>query len=223
MISQVRAAGAAAMVIALAFAVHLSNIFYFEPRMGFARLTDYASFAKLAVGLRSTSWLWSGYAHFATGLALVVLASIGGRLIEPQRPLAGRLIFATGLLAALPFTFTGVCDITGRNLREMLDLTNPGHSDALYGALALLRGIVNNLSIVLLGWFILHLNRNLRRTRRLGFLLGLLGYLTGLTAFSAYAWPGGYGLAYLLTPAWALWMGVEFITDAAHVALPEDV
>jgi hypothetical protein len=171
MSKQVRAAGMAALVIFLAFAVHASNLFYFEPRMGFARPGDYASIPKLAVGLRSASWLWSGYAHFATGLALVALAGVGSRLFESSRPLGSRLGLATGVLA---------------------------------------------------GWFILHFNWCLRRTRRVGFLLGLLGYAAGLAGFGAFLWPGGYGLAYLLLPAWALWIGVEFIAGSAHVAAPEE-
>lgn len=223
MLKQVRAAGTAALVIFLAFAVHASNVFYFEPRMGFAGIDDYARIPLIARGLESLPWLWSGYAHIATGFALVVLAVVGHRLFEPARPLAARLVLATGVLAALPFALTGVCDVQGRMLRALFDANNPGLSGPLYAAFALLRGIASQLAIILAGWFVLQFNWSLRQTRRVGFLLGLLGYATGFAALSACVWPAGYGLAYLLLPAWTLWIGIDFLADTGHVVQPEDI
>lgn len=214
---QVSRAGLAAYFIAAAFAVHLANQFWFEPRMGFERIADYATAAKLAVGLRSDSWLWSGYAHFVTGWALPVLALAAWR-VSSARPLAAAFTAAFGILAALAYLFTSVIDVPGRGILGLITQMNPLQADSMVLASAYVRSVVNALAIVATGLFILHFNWTLRSQGKVPWPYGLFGYLTGLTALALMFSPIAYGLSYLLIPLWAAATGFVLRANAHRIA-----
>lgn len=217
-----RTGGIAALLIFLAFAVHWANILYFEPRMGFDSPLDYADLRKVAGGLSSLAWLWSGYAHLLTGFALLVLAVVAAHAFAPQRPVAARLLALTGALAALGFALTGVIDVPGRRVFWVVDAANPGNTAALVGGLVLARAAANNLALVLFGWFALQLTWCARRGGRLPFLAGLLGYLCGLAGLAVFAAPIASALAYALIPLWMLWLGVLLYRRADSIVVAEE-
>jgi hypothetical protein len=222
MSSQIKAAGVAALFVFLAFAMHLANIFYFEPRMGFHSLRDYIHVPQLLVGLRSPSWLWTGYGHFATGIALVVLSAVCMQWARVRAPTGAVLVAIIGTLAALAFLLLGLIDLQGRDILFAFDLSNPGHTEAFVGSVALLRNIVNVTAIVLLGWFIAQLTWTLRSIGKLPLLFATFSYVTGLVAFWLFRTPTVYGVAYVLIPIWALVLGLMLYTRADSLARFEE-
>lgn len=216
--SQIRRAGSAAILVAIAFAVHLVNMFVFEPRMGFATVADYASVEKLAVAMKSDAWRASGYAHFVAGWALVVVATVGFRTFRTRRPTGAAFVFAFGALAGLLYLLTAVIDIPGRGMIWMLDAQNPGNTSALIAGSAFVRSAVNAAAIVVTGIFVLHFTWAARQTQSLPLVVGLLGYLTGLVCVSVMWTPVAYGLAYLLIPVWALVLGIVLRRNASAIA-----
>lgn len=215
---QLRRAGTAAIVIALAFCVHLVNMFVFEPRMGFTSVADYATVDKLVVAMKSDAWRASGYAHFVAGWAVIVLAVVGFRTFRTRRPTGAAFVFAFGGLAGLLYLLTAVIDIPGRGMIWMLDAQNPGHTPALIASGAFVRSAVNAAAIVLTGLFVLHFTWAARQTKSLPFLVGSLGYVTGLVGLGVMWTPVAYGLAYLLIPIWAVVLGVVLRTRAVDIA-----
>lgn len=214
----IRRAGLAAYLITAAFAVHLANQFWFEPHMGFESIADYASPERLEVGLRSDSWLWSGYAHFVTAWAVLVLAIVAHRLTHASRPLGAAFTAAFGVLAAGAFLLTSVLDVPGRGISASMRELNAAESDALILASAHLRSAVNALAIVACGLFVLHFNWTLRSRGDVPWTYGLLGYVTGALAVALMFSPIAYGLSYLLLPLWALATGMILRSRAAVLA-----
>src|SRR5262245_7340754 len=107
--SLVKATGWAALVIALAFAMHNLNGAYIEPRyLGFEGYGDYARLDKLMNASRAWPWLASGIGHFASGFAAVVLALGVLAAYGERRPAAARIAFAAGLLSAAGFLLLGM-------------------------------------------------------------------------------------------------------------------
>ncbi len=222
MSSQIKAAGVAALFVFWAFAVHLANIFYFEPQMGFHTLRDYIHVPQLLVGLRSSSWLWTGYGHFATGIALVVLSAVTVQWARSRAPIGALLVGAIGVLAAFAFLLMGIIDLQGRDILFAFDLSNPGHTPAFVGSVALLRNIVNVTAIVLLGWFIVQFTWTLRTIGKLPLLFAVFSYVTGLVAFWLFRTPTVYGVAYVLIPLWALALGILLYARADSMARFEE-
>jgi hypothetical protein len=222
MAAQLRRAGIAALVIFVAFAIHLANILYFEPRMGFERMEDYASMSKVAAALASQSWRWSGYGHLLTGIALFVLAAVSGRWLELQRPTAAALARMFGAAAGLGFVLTGVIDLLGRDVFTMLDSTNPGYTTALLGSLVLLRNMANATSLILLGAFVLVFTWSARQHGGWPVLFGLFSYLTAVATLLLFTWKTGYGLSYFLLPLWALGAGYLLMTRSQALARVEE-
>jgi hypothetical protein len=219
---RIKAAGIAALFIFVAFAVHLANLFYFEPQMGFRSLADYMSTEQLLVGLRSSAWRYSGYAHFVTGIALVVLAVVAARWVRERAPTGALLVGATGTLAAMAFLLNGVVDLQGRDILFALDARNPGYTTAFVATLAFVRNILNLAALILLGWFIVQLTWSLRGAGKLPFLFALFSYVTGLVAFWLFRTPATYGVAYVLIPIWALVLGFTLYSQADALARFEE-
>jgi hypothetical protein len=214
MSSHIQAAGIAALFIFLAFAMHLTNMFYFEPRMGFDGVRDYAYVPQLLNGLRSPSWLWSGYGHFATGVALVVVTAVLVQWSRVRAATGAALTGIVGTMAALAFLLNGLIDLQGSSILFAIDAGNPGHTEAYVGSSAILRNTVNVAAIVLLGWFIVQLTWTLRGIGKLPFGFALLSYITGLVAFWLFRTPTVYLAAYVLIPVWALLFGLILYTKA---------
>jgi len=210
---EVKRGGAAAIVVGLAFLVHLANQFWFEPRMGFGSIADYADTARLAVGLRSGPWVASGLAHGATGVALIVFGLAACAAFAQRRPGAARAIVVFTALAGLAFLLTAVVDVPGRRLLWALDAANPSITAPLIASAALLRGVLNLAAIVLAGCALLCFTWSARQVKALSLSTGVLGYLAGAAGVATFLSPGAYGAAYLLIPAWAILTGLRMRAD----------
>jgi hypothetical protein len=219
---QIRAAGIAALFIFFAFAVHLANIFYFEPQMGFKSLADYMSADQLIVGLKSEPWTWSGYAHFVTGLALAVIAAVLVRWVRQRAPTGTLLVGIAGSLGALAFMLNGIIDLQGRDMLFAYDVRNPGNTQAIVITFAFLRNIVNITALVLLGWCVVQFTWVLRGVGKLPFLFAIFSYVAGLVTFWLFRTPSVYAAAYILLPLWALGFGLTLVTRAESLAQFEE-
>jgi hypothetical protein len=222
MSSQIQAAGVAAMFIFFAFLMHLANIFYFEPQIGFQSLRDYSDVPQLLKGLRSPSWLWSGYGHLATGIALVVITAVMLVWTRTRAATSAALVGIVGTLAAMAFVMNGIIDLQGSSIMFAFDAANPGHTESFVGSSAILRNVVNVSAIVLAGWFIVQVTWTLRGIGKLPFWFALLSYIIGLTAFWLFRTPTVYLAAYLLIPLWALIFGLTLYAKAESLARFEE-
>jgi hypothetical protein len=222
MAGQLRVAGLAALFVFVAFAVHLLNIFYFEPKMGFASLADYLSVDKIEVGLRSRSWIWSGYGHFATGIALAVLTAVAFQWMRSRVPTGAVLVVVTGVLAAFAFFSLGLIDLQGSSILLGIEAANPGNKAPAIMAFALLRNTASVIALVALGWFIVQLTWSLRDLNRLPFLFAIFSYVTGLVAFWLFRGPAGMLVAYALIAIWAFGLGFHLFSRADSLAFFEE-
>ena len=207
----VRPAAIAASVIFFAFLMHNVNAFYIEPQwLGFEDpRVDYAKVEKLRNAIGSVPWRLSGFGHFLTGFAAVVLALWVQTAFAQTCPLAARLGRAAGLLAGGGFLLTGICDQMGSHALGLLAGANPGLTDSLYLANSLLRINFNGLAIVALGWFVVQLAWCGRVTRRLpvafvyfSWLAGAAGLLLGMVFVPVYL---QFDLLWSGWLAWLLW------------------
>ena len=218
MVKNIRMAGVAALFVFVAFTIHLLNAYYYEPRMGFSSLADYLSAERLQVGMRADSWTWSGYGHFATGIALVILAAVVREWFVVRRPVAATLTASIGALAGMTFLLIGVLDLQGRDITLAFDRANPGNTTAIVLASAYLRQIASLTALILLGWFIVQLTWCARQFDKLPRLFGFFSYITGIAAFWVFRSSGAYAIAYLLIPFWALGLGIILYSRAQTLA-----
>jgi uncharacterized membrane protein len=208
--SLTRAAGYAALVIFVAFAIHTLNGAYIEPKyLGFASYSDYSVLSKLESASQSMPWLFSGLGHLATGFAMTILALGGYELYRSSQPAAARIALAAGMLAAVGFMLLGISHLLGRQAVELMAASNPGMKDNAFLVINLVRIVFNGLAQVGLGWFTLQFSWCGLRTGvfskpfvGFGFISGLAGILMGFA----------YIPVYLLTVlVWSLWCGVVLL------------
>lgn len=201
----VRASGYAALVIALAFAVHNVNGGWIEPRyLGFASYADYADLGKLTHASRAWPWLASGLGHVATGFAMVVLAT--GMLTRYRRAhcAAAHLAFGAGLLSAAGFLLLGVSHVIGRQSLFLLADANPALADSAYMAMTVARIVFNGLAQVALGWFAAEISWCGLKVGDLPRAFCYYGYLSGAAGLLMAV---AYVPVYLFTVLiWAPWL-----------------
>lgn len=206
----VRAMGYAALVICAAFAVHVTNGLYVEPRyLGFTSYADYTDLAKLTAASRALPWLASGLGHVATGMAMVVMAAGAWALHRARTPAAALLALASGLLAAAGFLLLGLSHVAGRQALFLFTDANPGLRDAAYLSMSLARVVFNALAQVGLGGFAVLLSWSALASGTLPRWFARYGYLSGAAGLLMAV---AYVPVYLLTvPVWALWLGVALL------------
>lgn len=210
-----RAAGWAALVIGLAFAMHNLNGAWIEPRyLGFTGYADYADLGKLMSASRAWPWLASGIGHVASGFAMVILALGVHARYRERRPAAAQVALAAGLLSATGFLLLGISHVIGRQTLFLLADVNPELREAAYMSATVVRIWVNGLAQIGLGWFAIQLSWCGLSTQTLprafcgyGFLSGAAGLLMAVA----------YVPVYLFTVLlWAPWLGVLLLRhDAA--------
>lgn len=203
----VRAAGFAALVVGLAFAIHVVNGAFVEPRyLGFGGYADYADLPHLERASRALPWLFSGLGHTASGFALVVVALGAYVRYRDLRPAPALLALAAGLLSATGFLLLGLTHVIGRESLFLLGDANPGLRDAAYMATTVARIWFNSLAQACLGWFALELAwcGAVTRTLPRAFIAwSVVSGGTGLVMIFAYV------PVYLVTVlVWAPWLGV---------------
>jgi hypothetical protein len=175
-----RSAGWAALVIALAFAMHNLNGAWIEPRyLGFASYSDYADLDRLMAASRAWPWLLSGLGHVASGFAMVVLTLAVYAAFRAATPAAALLALGAGLLSAGGFFLTGLSHVIGRQTLMLLADANPDMAGTLYAAATVVRIWVNGLAQVCLGWFAVQLSLCARSTGALPRSFRLFGYVSG--------------------------------------------
>jgi hypothetical protein len=208
--SLIRAAGYAALVIFLAFAIHTLNGSYIEPKyLGFASYRDYSVLAKLEVASQSTPWLFSGLGHFATGFAMTILTLGGYELFREARPAASRVALAAGMLAAVGFMLLGISHLLGRQGVELMAESNPGMKDSAFLVINLARIVFNGLAQVGLGWFTIQFCWCGWRTGTFSKLFAGFGFISGLAGL---VMGFSYIPVYLLTVlVWSLWCGINLL------------
>jgi hypothetical protein len=219
----IRAAGTAALLIFAAFLLHNFNGEYYEPvLLGFEKPTDYANMAKIENAIWSFAFTSSGIAHMVTGFAMVFL---GLGLYETFRSFSeagARLCLLAALLSGLGFLLTGVTDIPGTAYAGILRDLNPHLNEQILMMTTLVRGLVNTVAIVGLGWLAGQVSWCAHRS---GILLdsafdrwvnNLLGNLNVLPGLAAMALPVA-GFIYLKTaPLWMLWLGLRLRRHASR-------
>jgi hypothetical protein len=218
-----RAASTAAFLIFAAFLLHNFNGEYYEPvLLGFEKPTDYANMAKIENAIWSFAFTSSGIAHMVTGFAMVFL---GLGLYETFRTFSeagARLCLLAALLSGLGFLLTGITDIPGAAYAGILRDLNPHLNEQILMMTTLVRGIVNTVAIIGLGWLAGQVSWCARRS---GILLdgkfdrwvnNLLGNLNVLPGLAAMALPVA-GFIYLKTaPLWMLWLGLRLRRHAGR-------
>lgn len=202
-----RAAGWAALVVGLAFAVHNVNGAWIEPRyLGFSGYADYADLGKLMNASRAWPWLASGLGHVATGFAMVILALGVHARFRAARPAAASVALAAGMLSATGFLLTGISHVIGRQTLLLLAEANPGHAETAYLAATVVRIWVNGLAQIGLGWFALQVSWCGLKTGTLPRAFCGYGFVSGAAGLvMAVAYVPVYLFTVLL---WAPWLGV---------------
>ena len=200
-----RAAGYAALVIGLAFAMHNLNGAYIEPRyLGFASYADYADLAKLENASRALPWLLSGLGHVASGFAMVILALGTYVTYRDSRPAAALIALAAGLLSAAGFLLLGLSHVIGRQTLFLLTDANPAMRDSAYMTATIVRIYFNGLAQVGLGWFAVQLSWCGLSTGTLPKTFAAFGFLSGAAGLlMAIAYIPVYLFTVLI---WALWL-----------------
>jgi hypothetical protein len=212
----IRAASVAAFLIFAAFLLHNFNGEYYEPvLLGFEKPTDYANMAKIENAIWSFAFTSSGIAHMVTGFALFFLGLGLYEVFRVFSEAGARLCLIAAFLSGLGFLFTGVTDIPGTAYGGILRDLNPHMNEQILMMTTLVRGIVNTVAIVGLGWLAAQVSWCARRS---GILLeskldrwvnNLLGNLNVLPGLAALALPVA-GFIYLKTaPLWMLWLGLR--------------
>ncbi len=205
--SLVKAAGFAALLIGLAFAMHNLNGAYIEPRyLGFANYADYADLERLTYASRAWPWLLSGLGHVASGFAMVVLSAGAWALFHASRPAAALLALGAGVLAAAGFLLVGISHVIGRQTLFLLADANPALRESAYMTATVVRIWVNGLAQVGLGWFAVQLSWCGLKTGTFpksfcwyGFLSGAFGLLMAVAYIPIYLYS---------VLVWAPWLGV---------------
>jgi hypothetical protein len=212
----IRAASVAAFLIFAAFLLHNFNGEYYEPvLLGFEKPTDYANMAKIENAIWSFAFTSSGIAHMVTGFALFFLGLGLYEVFRAFSEAGARLCLIAAFLSGLGFLLTGVTDIPGTAYGGILRDLNPHMNEQILMMTTLVRGIVNTVAIVGLGWLAGQVSWCARRS---GILLeskldrwvnNLLGNLNVLPGLAALALPVA-GFVYLKTaPLWMLWLGLR--------------
>lgn len=212
----IRAASVAAFLIFAAFLLHNFNGEYYEPViLGFEKPTDYANMAKIENAIWSFSFTSSGIAHMVTGFALFFLGLGLYELFRGFSEAGARLCLVAAFLAGLGFLLTGVCDIPATAYGGILRKLNPHMNEQILIMTTFVRGLVNTVAIVGLGWLAGQVSWCARKS---GILLdgkldrwanNLLGNLNVLPGLAAMALPVA-GFIYLKTaPLWLLWLGLK--------------
>jgi hypothetical protein len=209
-----RAAGWAALVIGLAFAMHNLNGAWIEPRyLGFDSYADYADLGKLMNASRAWPWLASGLGHVASGFAMVILALGVYATYRELRPAAALIALAAGLLAATGFLLTGISHVIGRQTLFLLADANPPLAQTAYTAATVVRIWVNGLAQIGLGWFALQLAWCGWTTRTLPRAFCAYGCVSGAAGLvMAVAYVPVYLFTVLL---WAPWLGILLLRRGA--------
>jgi hypothetical protein len=208
--SLVKASGWAALVVALAFAMHNLNGAWIEPRLlGFGEYGDYARLDKLKNASRAWPWLASGIGHVATGFAMVVLALGALAAYGERRPAAARIAFAAGLLSAAGFLLLGLSHVIGRQSLFLLGDANPALRESAYMTATVVRIVFNRLAQVALGSFAIALSWCGLRTRTLPASFCGYGYLSGAAGLLMAV---AYIPVYLYTVlVWAAWLAIVLL------------
>ena len=202
-----RTAALAATVILLAFIIHNINAWYVEPQIfGFTNpAEDYADLDKLRVARVSWQWALSGFGHFVTGFAMVVLGVCLYERFSRICPRRAKITLLAAAIAAVGFLMRGISDITVRIVVDLLLAANPGHDEPVLISASALYGLVNTLAVVGLGWFMISLARCAAHGEAAGKAFRWFSYLVGLIGVAAVS-----GLPLYLTPflIWLIWLNL---------------
>jgi len=221
----IRAASTAAFLIFAAFLLHNFNGEYYEPvLLGFEKPTDYADMRKIENAIWSFAFTSSGIAHMVTGFALLFLGLGLYEVFRPFSEAGARLCLAAACLSGLGFLLTGVTDIPGTAYGGILRKINPHMNEQILMMTTLVRGFVNTVAIVGLGWLAGQVSWCARRSGLLihspadRWINNLLGNLNVLPGLAALALPVA-GFIYLKTaPLWLLWLGFRLRASATPAA-----
>jgi hypothetical protein len=214
-----KAATVAAFLIVAGMIIHNINANYVEPYLyGFEdKATDYGDMAKIEATIGEYPFVSSGFAHMIVGFSFMILGVYLSEFFRRATPVGSRLLFVAAMLAGLGFLLTGISDIPGTAYATLLRELNPDFNTDILLMTTLVRGIVNTLAIMGLGWFAGQVAWCAHRTD--GFSRGfrIFGWLNTLPGIAAVFSPI-FGFAYLvLLPFWMLWLGLRIRSLPAPV------
>ncbi|MEZ5500203.1 MAG: hypothetical protein R3E77_12340 [Steroidobacteraceae bacterium] len=218
----IRRAGFAALIVAAAYALQLANMFYFEPRMGFATVGDFFDTAKLQPALTSTAWQLNAWGQLLAGFAFIFLGQVVAQLVRERRPVGAGLTAVAGGLCGGTTMLVAILSGPGALLPGAFAAANPGNDAAFVGTLVIVNYAVTTLGAILLGWFIVQLGWALRKRTRVPYLFTLFGLITGLANLNLFRSQAYYPLCYILVFLWAVALAFVLFTRAQQLAEPPE-
>jgi hypothetical protein len=206
-----KAASIAAFLIVAVFLIHNLNALWLEPTyLGFEdKAKDYADMAKIENALWSFSFLSSGIGHMVAGFSFMILGLGLFEIFRKPLPIGANFVLLSAMLAGLGFLLTGISDIPGTVYGGLLRAMNPEHNETILLITTMIRGIVNILAIVGLGWFAGQVAWCSLKTGLFPKGFAYFGYVNVLPGIMSLIFPPA-GFAYIqLAPLWMLWLGLR--------------
>jgi hypothetical protein len=206
----IRAASYAAFFIVVGLLIHNLNALYLEPTfLGFEdKGKDYADMAKIENALWSFSFTSSGISHMVVGFSMMFLGLGVSDVFRDFHPGAARLIILSSLVSGLGFLLTGISDIPGTVYGGLLRELNPEHNTTILLITTMIRGVVNIMAVVGLGWFAGQVAWCTLKTGMFPKWFAWLGYINVLPGIASLIFPPA-GFAYIqLAPIWMLALGI---------------
>jgi len=199
-----RLAGIAAVVMFLAFFMHLLNAWYIEPMyLGFHSFADYANPEKLRNAIGTVAWTVDGIGFLLNGFATFFFGLLALEAFSGDCPIAARLASLAAFSSAIGFLLVGIVDLMGGTVQELLANQNVEQAQAIFLSAGFVRVIVRGLAIVSFGWFALQFSWCGLHTSRLPKTFCYFGYLTGLAGLSmAFAYIPIHSTAFLIYSFW---------------------
>ncbi len=199
-----RLAGIAAIVMFLAFFVHLLNAWYIEPvYLGFRNFADYANPDKLRNAIGTVAWTVDGVGFLLNGFAAFFFGLLALEAFSGECPITARLASLAAFSSALGFLLVGIVDLMGGTVQELLATQNVEQAQAIFLSAGFVRVIVRGLAIVSFGWFALQFSWCGLQTGRLPKVFCYFGYLTGLAGLSmAFAYIPVHSTVFLIYSFW---------------------
>jgi len=205
-----KAASTAAFIIVVCMLIHNFNALYYEPvHLGFVdKAKDYGDMAKIENAIWSWAFTSSGIAHMVVGFSMMILGLGLARLAVHTHPIASQLIFLAAVLSGIGFLLTGISDIPGTKYAELLRNLNPEYNTDILLMTTMIRGVVNTLAIVCLGWLAGMVGWYARSSKAFPGWFAWFSYLLALPGLLAMFNPV-MGFSYLvLCPIWAFALGI---------------
>ncbi len=214
-----RLAGFAAVVMFLAFFVHLLNAWYIEPMyLGFRNFADYANPEKLRNAIGTVAWTVDGVGFLLNGFAVFFFGLLALEAFSGECPIAARLASLAAFSSAIGFLLVGIVDLMGGTVQELLATQNVEQAQAIFLSAGFVRVMFRGLAIVSFGWFALQFSWCGLRTNRLPKVFCYFGYLTGLAGLSmAFAYIPIHSTAFLI---YSFWLAVVLFRNPPRPVVP---